>query len=45
MNLNANYNFTLAKVGINLVALIKELESPGFVILMSLRVSKGELKP
>lgn len=35
----------LAKVGINLVALDKELKLRSFVILMFLKVSKGECKP
>jgi len=39
MNLNVNYNFVLAKLEINLVALANELESPSFLVLMSLRVS------
>ncbi len=45
VNLNAYYNYLLAKVEIILVILTKELKSPNFVILMSLRISKGELKP
>ncbi len=39
MNLNVNYNFTLAKMGVNLVTLTSELESPSFFVLMFLRVS------
>jgi hypothetical protein len=45
MNLNGDYNSTKTKVEINLVVLTKELESPNFVVLMSLGVSKGEPKP
>jgi hypothetical protein len=33
MNLNVEYNFMLVEVGINLVALVKELKLPKFVIL------------
>jgi hypothetical protein len=39
MNLDVDYNFALAKMGMNLVALVSELESPSFLILMFLRVS------
>jgi hypothetical protein len=35
----------LAKVRINLVVLAKKLELHNFVILMSLKIFKGELKP
>jgi Txe/YoeB family toxin of Txe-Axe toxin-antitoxin module len=45
MNLNAYYNFALAKMGMNLVTLANELKSLSFLILMSLRVSQGDLKP
>ncbi len=45
MNLDVNYSFILAKVRINLDFLVKKLESPNFVILMSLKIFKGELKP
>jgi hypothetical protein len=45
VNLNVDYNFALAKMGVNLVALASELELPIFLILMSLRVSQRELKP
>jgi hypothetical protein len=45
VNLDANRNSMLAKVRINLVALAKTLELPNFVILMSLKIFKGELKP
>ncbi len=45
VNLDANCNSMLAKVRINLVALAKKLELPNFVILMSLKIFKGELKP
>jgi hypothetical protein len=45
MNLDANYNYVLAKIGINLVVLVKELnQSLSFVILMTLKVFKRELK-
>jgi hypothetical protein len=45
VNLYVNYNFVLAKIGINLVTLVKELNRlPSFVILMSLKVSKIEPK-
>ncbi len=43
VNLNAYYNYLLEKVEIILVILTKELKLPNFVILMSLRISKGEL--
>jgi hypothetical protein len=39
LNLNINYNSTLAKMGVNLAALTNELKSPSFLILMFLRVS------
>jgi len=39
VNLNVNYNYVLAEVGVNLVVLANELESPIFLVLMSLRVS------
>jgi hypothetical protein len=32
-------------MGMNLVVLVSELESPNFLILMSLKVSQGEPKP
>ncbi len=41
--LNVDYNFSLAKVGINLVALVKELQLFSFFILML--ISNGEFKP
>jgi hypothetical protein len=44
MNLDVN-NFTLVEMGVNLVVLASELESPCFLLLMSLRVSHGEPKP
>jgi hypothetical protein len=34
MNINAIYNFALAKMGMDLVALINELESFSFLIFM-----------
>jgi len=39
LNLDINYNSTLAKMGVNLVVLASELKSPSFLILMFLRVS------
>jgi hypothetical protein len=39
MNLNANYNYALAEMGVNLVALTCELKLPSLLILMSLKVS------
>jgi hypothetical protein len=45
MNLNVDYNSILAKMGVILVALTGELESPSFLILMYLRFSQGEPKP
>jgi len=45
VNLDANYNFALARMRMNLVALASELESRSFLILMSWRVSQGDLKP
>jgi hypothetical protein len=45
MNLDVNYNFTLVEMGMNLVVLANELESPSFLLLMSLRVSQGKHKP
>ncbi len=44
VNLDVEYNSALVKVVVNLVALVKELKSPSFVILMSLGVSKGRLQ-
>jgi hypothetical protein len=43
--LDVEYNYALVKVAVNLVTLAKELKSPSFVILMSLRNSQWELKP
>jgi hypothetical protein len=43
MNLNVDYNFKLAKMGVNFVALVTELGSPSFPIFMSLRVPRGNL--
>jgi hypothetical protein len=45
VNLNAYYNYLLAKVEITLVILTKELKSPNLVILMSFKISKDEFKP
>jgi len=45
INLNVNYNSTLVKVGINLVALTNELKSFNFLVFMSLKVSQGKPKP
>jgi len=39
MNLDAEYNFMLMEIGINLIALVKKLKLPSFVILMSLKIS------
>ncbi len=39
VNLNADYNFALAEMGVNLIALVNELKSPIFFSLMSLGVS------
>ncbi len=45
MNLYVDYNFVLAKIGINLVTLVKELNQLfSFVILMTLKVFKREPK-
>jgi hypothetical protein len=40
-----NYNFASIEMGMNLVVLISELESPSFPILMFLKISQGELMP
>ncbi len=45
INLNVNYNFTLVKVGVNLVVLANELKSLSFFVLISLKASQGEPKP
>jgi hypothetical protein len=45
MHLDAEYNCMLVKIGVNLVALVNELEFHRFFVLMSLRVSKGKPKP
>jgi len=45
MNLDVDYNYVLAQVGINLFVLVNEVESPSFLVLMSLKVSHGESKP
>jgi hypothetical protein len=37
MNLYVDYNYTLAKIGVKLVALANKLKSPNFFVLMSLR--------
>jgi hypothetical protein len=42
MKLNVDYNFVLTKVKINLLMLVKKLKSLNFMVLMSLKVSKGE---
>ncbi len=44
MNLDVDYNYALAQVGINLVVLVSEIESFSFLVLMSLKVSHGESK-
>ncbi len=43
VNLNVDYNFALVEMGINFVALVNELESPNFLILMSLKIPRGNL--
>jgi len=40
VKLNSDYNFTLAKMGVNLVTLASELKSFNFLVFMSLRVSQ-----
>ncbi len=45
LNLNVDYNFALVEMGVNLVALVSELELTSFLVLMFLRVSQGECKP
>jgi hypothetical protein len=45
VNLDVDYNYALAKVGINLVVLANKLKSPSFFVLMSLKVSHRESKP
>jgi hypothetical protein len=45
MNLDVEYNSTLAKMGVNLVTLANELELSSFLVLMFLKVSQGEPKP
>jgi len=39
MNLYVNHNFALVEMGVNLVVLTNELESLGFLVFMSLKVS------
>jgi hypothetical protein len=39
MNLDADHNFALAKMGMNLVTIANELESLSFLLLMSLKIS------
>jgi len=41
MNLDANYNYALVEVGIDLVTLANELKSLSFLALMSLKVFQG----
>jgi hypothetical protein len=45
VNLNVEYNFALAKVGINLVALTNEFELFSLLILIFLKISQEEPKP
>ncbi len=45
VNLNVEYNSMLAKIGVNLVALVNELEFHRFLVLMSLKISQGKPKP
>ncbi len=44
MNLYVDYNSTLVEMGMNLIVLASELESPSFLVLMSLKVPYGEPK-
>ncbi len=37
VNLYVDYNYTLVEMGMNLVALASKLESPSFLVLMSLK--------
>jgi hypothetical protein len=39
VNLNSDYNSTLAKMGVNFITLVNELELFNFPVLMSLKVS------
>jgi len=45
VNLNVEYNSLVARIVVNLVALIKELKLPSFVILMFLKDPQWEFKP
>jgi hypothetical protein len=45
MNLCADYNFALVKMGVNLVTLVSELKSLNCLILMFLRISQAKPKP
>jgi len=45
VNLDVKYNFALAKMRVNLIALASELKSFNFLVLMYLQVSQGEPKP
>ncbi len=45
MNIDVDYNFALVEMGVNLVVLTYELKSLSFLLLMSLKVSRGEPKP
>jgi hypothetical protein len=39
LNLDVDYNFASVEMGVNLVALVSELKSFSFLVLMSLMVS------
>ncbi len=42
---DVNYNFTLVKMGMNLVTLASELKAPSFKFWCLLKISQGEPKP
>jgi hypothetical protein len=45
VNLDANYNYALVQVKVDLVVLANDLKSLSFLILMYLKVFQGEPKP
>jgi hypothetical protein len=45
MNLDANYNYVLVEMGVDLFTLANELKLFSFLVLMYLKVSQGEPKP
>jgi len=45
VNLNADYDFALVEMGVNLVALTNELKLLIFFLLVFLKISQGKLKP